>query len=144
MKRAICLGPLSVCAVVALVAMPLSAQEQSAEEQATEAPKSVPSAAGDGQIAFNNYCRTCHATDAGDNRLGPSLAGVVGREAGAVSGFNYSQSLKNAGLTWDEARLDAFIANPDSVVPGNNMKPYTGIDDAKVRGAIIGFLKSSQ
>lgn len=94
----------------------------------------------DGEAAFNNACRTCHSAKPGDNRLGPTLHGVVGRKAGAVEGFNYSGSMKNAGLTWDEASLDKFIANPDAVVQGNNMKPYTGISDAAQRKAIIGFL----
>lgn len=96
----------------------------------------------DGEAAFNNACRTCHSTKPDDNRLGPNLHGIVGRKAGAAEGFNYSGSMKNAGLTWDEAHLDKFIANPDAVVQGNNMKPYTGLSDAAQRKAIIEFLKT--
>lgn len=96
----------------------------------------------DGEAAFNNACRTCHTTKADDNRLGPHLHGIVGRKAGAAEGYAYSAAMKGAGLTWDEATLDKFIANPDSVVQGNNMKPYTGIDDAAQRKAIVEFLKT--
>lgn len=96
----------------------------------------------DGEAAFNNACRTCHTTRPGDNRLGPHLNGIVGRKAGSAEGFNYSQSMKSSGITWDEASLDKFIANPDAVVQNNNMKPYTGLSDPGLRKAIIGFLKT--
>jgi cytochrome c len=96
-----------------------------------------------GQQAFNNNCRTCHSWKEGDNRLGPSLHGVYGRKAGSLQGYNYSQSMKSAKITWDDATLDKFISNPDSVVPNNNMKPFTGVGDAATRGKIIEFLKSN-
>lgn len=96
----------------------------------------------DGETAFNNACRTCHTTRAGDNRLGPHLAGIVGRKAGSVDDYSYSAAMKGAGLTWDAATLDTFIAKPDAVVQGNNMKPYPGIDDAAQRKAIVEFLKT--
>lgn len=102
----------------------------------------VAARADDPQMAFNNACRTCHSMKEGDNRLGPSLAGVVGRKAGSVSGYAYSPSMQNSGITWDEATLDKFIANPDQVVGGNKMKPFTGISDAGQRGEIVAYLKS--
>lgn len=96
-----------------------------------------------GEQAFNNNCRTCHSWKEGDNRLGPNLHGVVGRKSGSVQGYNnYSQSMKHANITWDEASLDKFIANPDSVVQNNNMKPFSGVGDAETRKKIIEFLKS--
>jgi cytochrome c len=96
------------------------------------------------QIAFNNACRTCHTTREGDNRLGPSLHGVIGRKAGSLSGYNnFSESMKKAEITWDKGNLDRFIANPDQVVPGNNMKPYGGLASAEERGKIIAFLEKA-
>jgi cytochrome c len=75
--------------------------------------------------------------------MGPSLHEVVGRKAGTASGYaNYSQGLKSSGVTWDEATLDKFISNPDSVVPNNNMKPFKGVTDPNVRSRIIAYLKS--
>jgi cytochrome c len=96
----------------------------------------------DPQMVFNNSCRTCHSMKEGDNRLGPSLAGVVGRKAGTLSGYQYSSSMQNSGITWDEATLDKFISNPDQVVNGNKMKPFSGIADAAQRNEIVAFLKS--
>jgi cytochrome c len=94
------------------------------------------------ELAFNGHCRECHAFDKGDNRLGPSLYGVVGRKAGSVPGFSYSDSLKSSGITWDPKTLDKWIANPNAVVPGNNMGAiFSGLADAGERAKIIGFLK---
>lgn len=89
---------------------------------------------------YNNACRTCHSLKAGDNRLGPTLAGVIGRQAGSLPGFSFSPSLRQAGIVWDEANLDAFIANPDTLTPGHRMRPYGGIADAAARAAIIAVL----
>jgi cytochrome c len=96
----------------------------------------------DGQVAYNNACRTCHSFKAGDNRLGPTLHGIVGRKAGSVEGFAFSPSMKSSGITWDEANLDKFIANPEAVVSGNGMKPFGGIADAGERTKIVNYLKT--
>lgn len=98
----------------------------------------------DGKVAFNNFCRTCHSLKAGDNRLGPSLHGVFGAKAGQSSGYGYSQSLKQSGVTWNEATLDRWIENPDSVIPNNNMKPYNGLNDAAVRKTIVEYLQKTK
>lgn len=95
------------------------------------------------RLAFNNHCRQCHVTREGDNRLGPSLFDVVGREAGAVQGFAYSSAMKNSDVVWDEQNLDRYIADPNAVVPGNRMKPYSGISDPAERAKIIAHLKAS-
>jgi len=98
---------------------------------------------GDLEISFNDHCRECHSFVKDDNRLGPSLYGVVGRKAGVEAGFGYTQSLKDSGVTWDAATLDKWIADPDSVVPGNGMSPpYSGIEDPAIRGRIIAFLET--
>ncbi len=96
----------------------------------------------EGMMAFNNACRTCHSFKPDDNRLGPTLHGIVGRKAGSVAGFQFSPAMKNSGITWDEANLDQFIANPESVVNGNAMKPYGGIADESERAKIVSFLKT--
>lgn len=98
--------------------------------------------AGAGKLVFNNSCRTCHTLDPGDARLGPDLAGIVGRKAGSAEGYAYSSAMKNAGLTWDEATLERFITDPQAVVPNNNMKPYAGMSSQKDRANLIAFLKS--
>jgi cytochrome c len=83
-------------------------------------------------------------TTEGDNRLGPSLHNIVGREAGAAPGFGYSSAMQNADFAWDEERLDRFIENPEAVVPGNNMKPFSGIAAAEERAKIIAHLAESE
>ena len=95
----------------------------------------------EGRLAFNNSCRTCHSLKAGDNRLGPSLHGIMGAKAGQSTGYAYSQSLRQSGVTWNEATLDRWIENPEAVIPNNNMKPYSGLADAAVRKKIVDFLQ---
>jgi cytochrome c len=96
-----------------------------------------------GQLAFNNACRTCHTLRDGDNRLGPHLHKVIGRKAGSVPGYGYSSAMKDAGIVWDKATLDRFMANPDQVVPGHNMKPYGGLASAEERAKIVAYLEGS-
>jgi cytochrome c len=96
----------------------------------------------DGQVAYNNACRTCHSFKPDDNRLGPTLHGIVGRKAGSIEGFAFSPAMKSSGITWDEANLDKFIANPEAVVSGNGMKPFGGIADAGERKKIVDYLKT--
>lgn len=94
------------------------------------------------KIAFNDHCRECHSFLKGDNRLGPTLYGIVGRKAGSVPDFPYSISVKSSGIIWDEAALDKWIANPDAAIPGNDMSPpYPGVADPAIRKKIIAFLK---
>ena len=69
----------------------------------------------------------------GDNRLGPNLYKIVGRKAGSLPDYAFSNAMKEAGFVWDEEKLDRFIANPDEVVPGNNMKPYGGLSSSDDR-----------
>ena len=97
----------------------------------------------DGQLAFNNACRTCHTLKEGDNRLGPTLHKIVGRKAGALPNYAYSSAMKAADTVWDKVTLDRFIANPDQVVPGHNMKPYGGIASVEDRAKIVAFLETS-
>src|ERR1700751_2305224 len=75
----------------------------------------------DGQKAFESQCASCHTVKPGVNGFGPSLAGVVGRPAGHVPGFNYSGGMASSGLVWDEATLDAFLADTSKKVPGTSM-----------------------
>jgi cytochrome c len=98
--------------------------------------------AKEAQLAFNNHCRTCHVTTEDDHRLGPSLHNIVGREAGSAANFGYSPAMADADTVWDEATLDRFIENPNAVVPGNNMKPFSGIASADERAKIIAHLKA--
>lgn len=92
-----------------------------------------------GKAVFQQ-CAACHSLAAGEIKLGPSLAGVVGRKAGSAEGFNYSLAMKASGLIWDEATLHRYLANPRSVVPGTKMA-FAGVRDPKRVDDLIAFLK---
>ena len=123
------MGALSAMAFVLLSLSALRRISQGAEDTS-------------GQQAFNNACRTCHIMREGDNRLGPNLHKVIGRKAGSLPEYAFSSAMKEAGFVWDEEKLDRFIAKPDEVVPGNNMKPYGGLTSAEDRAKVIAFLES--
>jgi nitrite reductase (NO-forming) len=111
--------------------------------QMAQAPAAATPAAADdtskaGRLVFRK-CSACHSLEAGKNSLGPSLAGIVGKKAGSVAGFNYSSAIRNSNLTWDAATLDAYLADPQKVVPGNKM-PFPGLKTENERRAIIAYL----
>ena len=93
-----------------------------------------------GQRDFATRCATCHATTAGENKIGPSLAGVVGRPSGIVAGFSYSAALKSAHLTWDDATLDKWLQNPSSLVHGTTM--FVTLPSANDRQDVIAYLNT--
>jgi cytochrome c len=82
-------------------------------------------------------CAGCHALQY--DRTGPRHCGLIGRQAGAVPGFDYSPAMKRSGLTWDAATLDRFLADPPGTVPGTTMT-YAGIADAQQRADLIAYL----
>jgi cytochrome c len=103
-------------------------------------------AAGDpeaGRTAFNRRCGACHAVAAGQNKVGPSLHAIVGRQSAEVQGFNYSPALRNANKTWDEATLHQWLQNPRQLIPGNRMI-MPGINDETERDNIIAYLAAQQ
>ena len=85
-------------------------------------------------------CLACHTVDK-SNGLGPTLAGVVGRAAGSIPGFRYSRAMRNSQIVWDEKTLNAYLADPQKVVPGNAM-PFAGIPDGSERAEVIEYLRS--
>jgi cytochrome c len=89
--------------------------------------------------ALYQACAACH-TDRPD-ALGPSLKGVVGRKSAALDDFRYSNPMKRAGLTWDEAHLRAYILDPQGTVKGNRM-PFGGVREAKDADDIVAYLKT--
>jgi cytochrome c len=121
----------AICIVYVMLSASSSAPQQRQEGDATS-----------GQLIFNNACRTCHTTREGDNRLGPNLYKIVGRKAGSLQNYGYSSAMKGTDFVWDEAKLDRFVANPEQIVPGNNMKPFSGLASADDRAKVIAFLLS--
>jgi cytochrome c len=94
-------------------------------------------AADPGQQAFAE-CASCHSVD-GSPGVGPTLKGVVGRASASVPGFAYSSAFKRSHLKWTPDELDKYVADPQSVVPGNVM-PYAGMSDPAKRAALIAYL----
>ena len=96
-----------------------------------------------GEKAFV-VCRVCHQIGpTAKNGVGPPLNGVVGRKAGTYAGFNYSIANKNSNVTWDEATLETYLQNPQSVVKGTKMT-FAGLKDPQKAKDLIAFLKQYQ
>jgi cytochrome c len=86
-------------------------------------------------------CKVCHQTGEGAKSLvGPVLNGVVGRKAGTVEKYNYSDANKNSGLTWDEATLKEYLKNPKAKVPGTKMI-FPGLAKEDEIENLIAYLK---
>ncbi|OYX91856.1 MAG: cytochrome c family protein [Novosphingobium sp. 35-62-5] len=86
-------------------------------------------------------CKACHTVEAGKNMVGPSLAGIVGRAAGSVAGFSYSNANKNSGITWTPEKMFQYLEKPARVVPGTKMA-FAGLSKAQDRADVIAYLKA--
>lgn len=114
-----------------------------AEKAALLAALPAPYNTGDldnGRRAFAR-CRSCHTiTPGGPNMTGPNLYGVFGRKAGALDKYGYSHALRTADFVWDAEKLDHWLQNPRTFLPGNKMS-FAGLPDATDRRDVIAFLK---
>jgi len=116
-----------ICAVVALLLVAPAAH-----------------AAGDAKRGAQLFrqCMACHSAAEGEHMTGPSLAHVWGRKAAGEQGFmRYSDALKRAGITWDEATLDKWLASPESLVPGTTMT-FPGVKQPQARRDLVAYLKA--
>ena len=86
-------------------------------------------------------CLACHAL--AYDRVGPRHCGLIGRRAGSVAGFDYSDAMKQSKLTWTRENLDRFLADPLGTVPGTTMT-YAGVPDAKERVDLIAYLANAK
>ncbi len=94
----------------------------------------------DGAALFTQQCGTCHTTNLTDPiRQGPPLFKVLGRRAGKVDGFHYSAGLAKADFAWDEAKLDAWLTNPQAMIPDAFMAYRQARPET--RAAIIAYLR---
>ena len=86
-------------------------------------------------------CKVCHQIgESAKNMVGPVLNGVVGRKAGTIEGYSYSDANKNSGLTWDEATLKVYLKNPREKVPGTKMS-FPGLTSEQDIDNVIAYLK---
>ncbi|MBE5075107.1 c-type cytochrome [Erythrobacteraceae bacterium E2-1 Yellow Sea] len=119
------------------------AAEPTVTETAAPASNAVTQVAetADSKPAAFAQCAVCHKVDeARHSGIGPHLIGVFGAAAGSRGDYAYSTALKNSGITWDDASLDAFIASPQRTVSGTKMA-FGGVADEAKRKEIIEYLK---
>ena len=102
------------------------------------AESATPSTAHGAQVY--ERCAACHSLER--DRTGPRHCGLIGRRAGSIPGFDYSEAMRASGITWDEATLDRFLEAPTRAVPGTSMG-YAGVDDERDRRDLIAYLKSA-
>jgi len=102
-------------------------------------------AAGDAKRGAQLFgqCMACHSLAEGEHLTGPSLAHLWNRKAGAAAGFQrYSEALKRAGVTWNGASLDKWLADPEKFIPGNSMT-FPGLKKAQDRQDVIAYLQAA-
>lgn len=119
--------PLFVAFAIAIASWPAHAQQDSAAR---------------GERDFR-ACAPCHSLEPDRNMTGPSLANLWERKAGTLPSFDrYSDALKSSGIIWDDRSLDAWLTDPEHMVPDNEM-PFKGIKDSRVRADLLAFLKEA-
>ena len=118
-----------VAVALALIAAPMTAHADGDVEK--------------GEKVFRK-CKACHVVDEAKNKVGPSLQNVVGRTAGTVEGFKYSDAMKTAGeggLAWTEENIDKYMADPKGFMPKNKMA-FIGLKKEDDREDLIAYLKT--
>ncbi|MGB0748919.1 MAG: c-type cytochrome [Magnetospiraceae bacterium] len=125
----------------------MAAEATEAMENAKEAVMSamgddLPGDATAGEAVFKKECRKCHKVSADMKKaVGPNLFGLLGRPAGSVDGFKYSDAMADSGLTWDAETLMKYLEDPKNFVPKNKMA-YKGLADEADRQNVISYINS--
>jgi cytochrome c len=125
---------LAPLAALLVATVPVIAQEPAAAGACDAAP---------GKKLFEQ-CLSCHSLDASGKSMnaGPNLNGVIGRKAGTLPGYSFSQALKTSGITWTESDLLDFIAKPPKKVPGTVMM-FIGMKNPADRAALMCYLRTA-
>ena len=124
------MGGIRLAAVIGAIALVFQVSLAHAEGDAAKGKK------------IFNKCKSCHSLDAGKNKIGPSLHNIVGRKAGTVEGYKYSDAMKASGIDWTPENLDAYIAKPKEFMPGTKMV-FAGVKKEKQRQDLIAYLKEA-
>ncbi len=101
-------------------------------------------AEGDADVGKKVYnkCKACHSMAKGKNKVGPTLFGIIDRDAAAIKGFKYSKAMKGSGLKWDEETLWKFLAKPKTLVPGTRMT-FAGLKKEADIENVIAYIKAN-
>jgi cytochrome c len=91
-----------------------------------------------GAREYESRCSACHSPD--EHRVGPSHRGLFGRKAGSAPGFDYSPALRRTTIVWNEQTLDAWLADPEKLIPNQGMPVAT--EDARVRADLVAYLRT--
>lgn len=104
----------------------------------------VMAADGDAKAGSKIYkrCIACHEAKKEKNKVGPHLVGIMGRTAGAVDGFKYSDAMKESGIVWDEETIAAYLADPKGYIEGNKMA-FPGLKKEDQIADVIAYLKEA-
>ena len=94
-----------------------------------------------GERVFNR-CRACHVVDQEQNRVGPHLVGIYGREAGSVEGYRYSPALADSDIVWDDETIAAYVEDPRGFIPGNRMA-FPGIRNEQEIADLLSYLREA-
>ncbi|MGH6905956.1 MAG: c-type cytochrome [Geminicoccaceae bacterium] len=90
-------------------------------------------AAGDAEQGATVFkkCQACHAVEEEENKIGPHLVGIFGREAGSIEDFRYSGAMKDSGIVWQDDTITAYLKAPKSYLPGTKML-FAGMKDDEI------------
>jgi len=121
-----------IAAAAGVAADKVSAETVSAYEALTGDPDA-------GRRVFTK-CMSCHVVAEGQNRVGPSLYNIIGREAGSIEGFRYSDANANSGITWTEPVMFAYLEKPQEFIRGTTMA-FPGLPSAQERADVIAYIK---
>ncbi|MCR4378692.1 MAG: c-type cytochrome [Rhodospirillales bacterium] len=95
-------------------------------------------AESDGETLFNKKCGTCHSLEQGVHKVGPSLAGIIGRRAGGTNFANY-KALQGASFTWNLENINEWIADPKKFI-GKPTAMTVKVKKDDERAAIIAYI----
>ena len=117
---------------------------QTTAQAGLQEPRMTATVDGDAAAGRQVYrkCQACHSLEPGKNSLGPSLSGIFGKKAAAALDYNYSAAMKSAHVVWDAATLDAYLLDPQRLVPQNKM-PFPGLKTATERKDVIAYLAAA-
>lgn len=115
--------------------------EEAAEEEVDMEALMAAADPGAGETIFRR-CAACHALEAGENRAGPYLHQVVGRDIASAEGFSYSDALGGLEGAWDYEKLAGFLRSPQQYAPGTTMS-FAGLASAEERANVIAYLEQA-